>query len=268
MLTQTRDLRARPAARSRSDSVLAFWPARWGIRLKEVLRDYAQRRRVDGGPPVGRCAWRRRSGSRRPQAVETGSAARRRHAAGASTGPPSTRRHRSPPRPRGASPCRWPSKVSRPTDAATSSAARPPPLAPSFSRSLVHVRLTLGHLGPAWRDSSQALVERPRCGRSARRRTSASRAQPAGSATHRQTVGTRARVAALDRHRPIGRLQLPVVQPPLRTLRRRRPPRPDPPPPPGCVGRGALAGACASTPDQVHSRSRSLASCRASREER
>ena len=47
---------------------------------------------------------------------------------------------------------------------------------------------------------------------------------------------------------------MPVVQPPLRTLDAVGPQlRPDPPPPPGCVGRGALAGACASTPDHAGS---------------
>ena len=108
------------------------------------------------------------------------------------------------------------------------------------------------------RQLEQRFVERPRCGRFRHPAAHLERVTLSRQVQRRiermQTVVTGMRVAqALDRHRAKGRLQLPVVQPPLRTLdtvgpldRTRRLPR-------GCVGRGALAGACASTPDHAGS---------------
>ena len=85
-------------------------------------------------------------------------------------------------------------------------------------------RLTLGHLGPAMaRQLEQRFVERPRCGRFGHPAAHLERVTLSRQVQRRiermQTVVTVPRVAqALDRHRPEGRLQLPVVQPPLRTL--------------------------------------------------
>ena len=84
----------------------------------------------------------------------------------------------------------------------------------------------------------------------------ASNAQPPGSATHRADADCRDRAARSPGARPPpSRRSSPTAgrAAAAPNARRRRPPRPDPPPPPGCVGRGALAGACASTPDHAGS---------------
>ena len=85
-------------------------------------------------------------------------------------------------------------------------------------------RLTLGHIGPGMaRQLEQRFVERPRCGRFRHPAAHLERVTLSRQVQRRiermQTVVTGMRVAqALDRHRAKGRLQLPVVQPPLRTL--------------------------------------------------
>ena len=85
-------------------------------------------------------------------------------------------------------------------------------------------RLTLGHLCPAMaRQLEQRFVERPRCGRFRHPAPHLERVTLSRQVQRRiermQTVVTGMRVAqARDRHRAKGRLQLPVVQPPLRTL--------------------------------------------------